>query len=267
MPEPRDPQRTPRRGTGPGSKAGAKPAAKPGAKGAKPATRTAAKPGAKAGAKPAAPSSATFRRRRIVVLVVLALILAAVATGIWALVRGGTGEQENPGAGATPSSSTASEAVTTPTPTPEPTPTPTEEPSIGETLPLPTACTPEQAAMSLVVPGSSSAGSPVGISVEVATTTGLPCLVDLGSAAVTIEVRSGDDLIWTSAHCPSDPAERELLLPEGATDSQLVTWPGNRSAEGCAGGQPTAEPGTYRVIATQVLQEVALTAEATFVLR
>ena len=103
--------------------------------------------------------------------------------------------------------------------------------------------------------------------IDVATTTDVPCLVDLGSDATTIEISSGDDVVWTSAQCAYTPSERRLLLGEGATDTQAVTWAGSRSAPGCTGGQPVAEAGTYRIVATHAQDGAVVTGEATVVLQ
>ncbi|PWD51884.1 hypothetical protein C8046_15775 [Serinibacter arcticus] len=201
-------------------------------------------------------------------LVLALLLVAGIGLGVWAIVRAlDAGTATDPEADTTP---VATESVTPTDPAgdgtgdesptePEPT-----EPEIGATPPIPTACTPEEATLAVVTPSSPRAGATVGASIEVATTGTTPCLVDLGSGATTVEVLSGEDLVWTSAHCAFAPSERRLLLGEGATDSQLVTWPGSRSVEGCAAGQATAEPGTYRVVVTHRLDGQTLVGESTF---
>lgn len=121
--------------------------------------------------------------------------------------------------------------------------------------------------LSIDAPSSVRSGNALPLTVEVATTSATPCLVDLGSGTLTVAVTSGEDPVWSSAHCGFEPGERRLLLGEGSTDAQGVTWPGTRSVEGCAGGQPFAEPGSYRVVVTHTLDEKTLTAEATFTVR
>lgn len=175
------------------------------------------------------------------------LLLAGIVVGVVTIVRavsGGTAGQDG-----APSSS----------PSPTATPTPTEQP----TAPLPTACTAEQATLGVVVPPGASAGSGTTATIEVSVAGDQPCLVNLGSEALEVEVYSGEDLVWSSAQCPFTPAVRELLLPGGATDVQKVRWSGLRSREGCA-SDVTAPAGTYRMVATQTYEGERLTGEATF---
>lgn len=175
------------------------------------------------------------------------LLLAGIVVGVVTIVRavsGGTAGQDG-----APSSS----------PSPTATPTPTEQP----TAPLPTACTAEQATLGVVVPPGASAGSGTTATIEVSVAGDQPCLVNLGSEALEVEVYSGEDLVWSSAQCPFTPAVRELLLPGGATDVQKVRWSGLHSGEGCA-SDVTASAGTYRMVATQTYEGERLTGEATF---
>lgn len=46
------------------------------------------------------------------------------------------------------------------------------------------------------------------------------------------------------------PQERELLLGPDANDTQVISWSGRLSAQGCPSDSPVAEAGTYRVRAT-----------------
>ncbi|TGO05730.1 hypothetical protein [Serinibacter arcticus] len=211
-------------------------------------------------------SAATFRRRRLIVVVLAVLLLAGLAVGVWALVgalTGGSGD----GQGATTPTGGATSSSTAPTGTTEPAEPETTEPAIGSTPPQPTACTADQATLAVDAPSSGRVGAGVTFSLDVATTSDVPCLVNLGSDATTIEILSGDDLVWTSAQCAYAPSERRLLLGEDATDAQAVTWAGTRSAQGCTGGQPVAEAGTYRVVATHEQDGAQLTGEATIVLQ
>ena len=90
--------------------------------------------------------------------------------------------------------------------------------------------------------------------------------MDLGATHVLVQVYSGDDLVWTSAHCAYEPKDRALLLGPDATDTLSVTWPGVRSVEGCAPEVSVALPGTYRIIATHDLDGQVMSAEAVVIL-
>lgn len=232
-----------------------------------PSQRPASRRTAPRGASPqgSSRSAATFRRRRVIVVVLAVLLLAGLALGVWALVAALTGNDDG-GATATPSAG-ATPSTTAPAETTEPAEPETTEPAIGSTPPQPTACTAEEATLAVDAPSSARVGAGVTFSLDVATTTDVPCLIDLGSDATTIEIRSGDDVVWSSAQCAYTPSERRLLLGEGATDTQAVTWAGSRSAPGCTGGQPLAEAGTYRIVATHAQDGAVVTGEATVVLQ
>ncbi|GMA30318.1 hypothetical protein [Litorihabitans aurantiacus] len=100
------------------------------------------------------------------------------------------------------------------------------------------------------------------LAVDVATTSDVPCLVDLGSGATMVEISSGEDPVWSSAQCPFAPESRRLLLGEDAEDSQSLTWNGTR----CDGGE-VAGAGTYRIVVTHELDGQRLTGEATLLLQ
>lgn len=91
-----------------------------------------------------------------------------------------------------------------------------------------------------------SAGDPVQVPVTVTNTGDVPCLTDTGHEAMTVEVSSGQDLIWSSSQCPPGAAERDLLLDIGASQTHTVTWDGTRGATSCD-SETTASSGTYRL--------------------
>ena len=91
-----------------------------------------------------------------------------------------------------------------------------------------------------------SAGDPVQVPVIVTNTGDVPCLTDTGHESMTVEVSSGQDLIWSSAQCAPGSAERDLLLDIGASQTHTVTWDGTRGATSCD-SESTATSGTYRL--------------------
>ncbi|WP_434081131.1 hypothetical protein [Sanguibacter sp. Z1732] len=97
--------------------------------------------------------------------------------------------------------------------------------------------------MELDVGGSRHpAGDALPISVSVANTGPVPCLVDLGHHAMQIDVTSGDDEIWTTDECPRGEGTRDLLLDIDARVGHTVTWNGQR-----CGSDAAAQAGTYRI--------------------
>jgi hypothetical protein len=96
---------------------------------------------------------------------------------------------------------------------------------------------------------STTVGSGLTLSLNVENTGSAACTRDLGAGANEIRVTSGSVLVWSSDFCnPSDASDVVTLAPgEGVTTS--VTWPGTVTAEGCPADQPTAQAGSYRVVA------------------
>ncbi|WP_413452044.1 hypothetical protein AA0Y32_12940 [Georgenia phoenicis] len=170
--------------------------------------------------RPARPSAAVYRRRRLVALLLLLLVVAGVVWGVTALL----GSRD-----ATPAA--------TADPTEESTGAP--EPSPGEVA----ACEGADVEADFAIEPTAAE---VGAEVTVRNTGDAPCLLDAGPGTLVASVTSGNDAVWSSAHCAGD-ATNKLLLDAGGTTPVTVTWDGHRSAEGCPGGQPQAGPGTYRL--------------------
>ncbi|TNU72865.1 hypothetical protein FH969_14455 [Miniimonas arenae] len=223
--------------------------------------------------RPTRATAAAYRRRRLVALILGLLVLGAAAWGVTALVGLFTGGDAE--ATGTPTSSPAGDPTDVPTdagtggatdPTTAPEPSPTEYP-LGATPPTPTACTPEQAQLTLTVPATNAVGAGVAMVLGVSTGSGPDCLVDLGSGATVLEISSGGVPVWSSAQCPFEPTSRRLLLPADSEDFQDLSWPGALSQDGCPGGMPVAQAGTYLAVVTQTSGDQVLRAEATFVLQ
>lgn len=89
-----------------------------------------------------------------------------------------------------------------------------------------------------------------------------PCLVDGSDAVRQVLVRSGDEPVWSSAHCAS--GENLLLMSRGDEVSTTVRWDMHRSVEGCAPDQPVAAPGAYTVLVSVDGVEGATSEPATF---
>ena len=81
-----------------------------------------------------------------------------------------------------------------------------------------------------------------------------PCAVVLGSDTVGLQVSSGSEQVYDSAHCPrevSGPQHgRPVLVAPGLEARVAVTWARVHSAPGCPAGMPAAESGTYQVTAS-----------------
>lgn len=73
------------------------------------------------------------------------------------------------------------------------------------------------------------------------------CLVDLGSQALSLVVKSGKDRIWSSDDCQGKGTSDVRLLKPGQALEARSVWSTVRSEKGCPKGMDKARPGTYVV--------------------
>ncbi|GAB2489387.1 hypothetical protein GCM10027030_24420 [Luteococcus sediminum] len=141
-----------------------------------------------------------------------------------------------PSASASPSSSAS--ASESPTPTPNPTPT------------GPVHCTTE--VLSVTVEGDKrpTAGASTAFQVQVANGDSMACVLDLDESPLVLEVTSGPDRIWTTAHCAKWAPRGTQTIRPGEPWKTSVTWQGKRSKDGCGLREEALRPGTYRAAAT-----------------
>jgi cytoskeletal protein RodZ len=196
-------------------------------------------------------SPAVYRRRRLVLLVAV----LAVAAAVWLLIAqpwaGSASEQpeEKPQPKSTaeslpvPSAGTADPAAN---PSGEATPAeggPSEAPS-----PTPTAqpCIARDIAVRAVTSQDSYTGdeSPQ-FSIEL-TNNGPECTLNVGTSAQSFTVMSGSDVWWRSTDCQTEPSEMVVLLGAGQTVSSAapLTWDRTRSAvDTCSDSTRPRAPG------------------------
>ncbi|RKS75244.1 hypothetical protein CLV35_1703 [Motilibacter peucedani] len=95
------------------------------------------------------------------------------------------------------------------------------------------------------------AGATPRLSFTVTNNSSTPCTRDVGTAALSLEVRSGPDRIWNSDDCTSKGSSSVRTLAAGTTFTpRSVTWSGKRSGPGkCGPGRARAKAGTYTVTA------------------
>ncbi|MGM0386265.1 MAG: hypothetical protein ACQERF_09850 [Actinomycetota bacterium] len=167
-------------------------------------------------------SKAMYWRRRALVLVGVALIGVGV---VWGMSRlfGVLGDAW---------AAAVSEQQSAATPT-------------GISTAQPVACPSDGLAWELTH-DASGAGSAVRFALTVTNISGEACLVDAGAGTLVLTVVSGEDLIWSNAHCGSSDPVLLLLGPEDST-TRTVTWTGTRSAPGCGSVAAAVRPGTYQV--------------------
>lgn len=189
------------------------------------------------------PESVYWRRRGIVAGAVLALVLLVVF-GLSAL--GGDGEDHGAEAGASPGewqapshSSTAQRPYIPETPTAEPTEAATS------TAPPVAACPADDLMLQVVAAFSEvRSGSEVPVSVLVASGADTACTADLREVAV--ELASGDDVVYSTAHCET-PQGEEVELSGGRGQTVEFTVDGLASEEGCRGARRELPAGDYEL--------------------
>lgn len=169
-------------------------------------------------------------------LVALVAILVLIGWGLWALWQALFAGDD---AGAQPAEVTETLAESA-----------SDAPVGGD----PVACSSENLSLAMTTTGR-YAGAPVDFTVELTNNGQTDCLIDAGAGNLVVQVTSGNDSVWSSAHCAAEESRMLLLGPAGTSEA-LLTWPGTRSAEGCPEGAGVVQPGTYR--AALVLDGVEL---------
>ncbi len=76
----------------------------------------------------------------------------------------------------------------------------------------------------------------------------VPCVRDLGQAAVELLIFSGPDRVWSSDDCAPGGGSSPTTLQPQQLEVITLTWAARRSRPGCAGDQAAITPGTYRVV-------------------
>lgn len=196
-------------------------------------------------------SRAVYRRRRLTLFVIVLVVVALVAAGVWALIA-------QPWADAAPApASTASDAAATTDPTTQPTdeatdePTdqPTDEPTADES-PTPNPTTQETPGIAsceasdvkveaLTDAESYAAGSNPNLSIQLSNIGDRDCMIDVGTATQRLTVSSGADIWWRSTDCQENPTSQVMTLAAGqtVTSATPVTWDRTRSSTATCGDE------------------------------
>ncbi|MEE1622090.1 hypothetical protein ACQ3I4_14270 [Zafaria sp. Z1313] len=72
-----------------------------------------------------------------------------------------------------------------------------------------------------------------------------PCTVNVGTGQQEFQVLSGDDRIFNSSDCRTEPTTVELEIKPGGQETARFTWERVRSAPGCEAVATKPRPGTY----------------------
>lgn len=114
----------------------------------------------------------------------------------------------------------------------------------------PQPCTAQELGFQASSPsGEFGVGAGAIFGVEVTNKGTLPCLMDSGPGTLGVQLRSGNQIIWTSATCGAGSEPVQLLLSPGDTWSAQIPWHARVQGPECGVAGGIAKAGTYRVIA------------------
>jgi hypothetical protein len=175
-------------------------------------------------------SPEVYRRRRIIVLAIVALLLWGVIAGVSAVV-GWVGSIFNP----TPSSSPSQ--------------------TVAEGQPCATGDVQIVANVGNADGGdieSFATGQNPYLWFKITNIGTVSCTFDAGPAVQFFEIKSGSDLIWDSHNCDRTGLQSQVLTlkPGEPQASPPVAWLRVRSSSsGCGEGQTPVDPGAYTLVA------------------
>lgn len=171
-----------------------------------------------------------FRRRRLVVGLALALVLALTLGGFLIVsgFLGGSAEQ---------ASSTGSGSASTP-----PEDEANSSPAPANTTAAPPTCDQKLVTVSAATdkPAYGPEDLPL-LSLKVTNGGELPCEVNIGTSQMEFMVTSGADRIFSSKDCQAKSEDLVKIIEPGKTETANFPWPRIRSLEGCKAA--AAKPG------------------------
>ena len=189
----------------------------------------------------ARPSQATFWVRRVVALLILAILVALVVFVVrfaWAWMQAADDTQQRAQA----------------------------EQTTKELVTQPTTCDMANIAYKLQPEKTENqVGSPVNFKIVLRNTKGdQPCTMNGASDKVGVTIVTGQDTVWQSWKCQGTAQEQPLLLGTAVEYNSTLTWDG-KVRNGCDKGD-IAQAGTYQAI--PVLNDKEITeAKAVFTLK
>lgn len=175
-------------------------------------------------------TAAVYRRRRLVFFGGLALLIIAIAAGVWLAVA-----QPWNGTGTRPVSTSTSTPPATPGASSTPTPTSTESPSPAPTADETAKAAPCQARDVTVAAVTDADTYPAGalpqLSISLTNKGDSDCTIDVGSTTQVFTVSSGSDTWWRSTDCQESPSSMVVTLAAGqtVTSATPVQWDRTRS--------------------------------------
>lgn len=204
------------------------------------------------------PSSVYWRRRLIVITVLL--VIVAVALEVFGH-GGGATPQATPTASLThtPSSPAAPSTTPTPDPTAGATSTVTPTPSQTPTAP-PTPSGPCPASDVTVMPSVTAAvaGTPVSIVLTLQTTKTPACTWQVSRKTVQVKVASAaGTAVWSTVQCPKAVPTSDVVVYRDTPTTVQVDWSARRADDDCSTHTAWSKAGDYQVTAVALGGEPA----------
>lgn len=187
----------------------------------------------------------------------LVVLVAVIVVGllVWAFLPKG----EQPTAGVPVPADTPTDVTSEPAPSPSGSPSddmPTPGTSPSGSAAAPSACEPIGVQLDLKGFRSVKSGGKQTFSVTAENNTALPCVMEITPATFVLRVASGNDPVFSTAHCDKWlPEVKKQTLKAGAAVEFKVEWTTFRSAQGCRQAKSLLGAGTY--VATAAYQESA----------
>jgi hypothetical protein len=202
-------------------------------------------------------SPEVYRRRRIAVGVLMALILIVLGGGVWAAVAAVSSSAGGPGPDAAQPAATASAPATDAagaSQTASATASPSASASQSSATPSPSAapaCDPHLITVSAATDKASyaPADKPV-FTLKVTNGNTVPCGVNVGTTQMEFLVVSGADRIFSSKDCQADAQDLIKTIPAGGSETANFPWQRVRSTEGCKAVTGEPKPGVYVLTAS-----------------
>jgi hypothetical protein len=201
------------------------------------------------------PASVYWKRRALVLMVVLPILWALIA---WLIPD----DEPDAGVPVTVTTTEASTPAVSPSRRAEPEAKPkpvtstkaaSKKPSAKPAKPKkplpPGQHAPCQAPAISVAVGAKvqAAGKPLAIKVTYANESGATCQVAISPATLRLTVISGADRIWDTDDCKKLIPSAPLTLEKGKLRTITIGWSGRRSGDGCPADGDVAKPGYYAV--------------------
>lgn len=181
------------------------------------------------------PPAIYWRRRLLLLAVVIALVWVGWQTVGWA----DSGEGEATPATPSPSSSSTESPGSD---------EPSAEPADVVPVSVPAAegaCNPENVRIAPSVKNGQHAGGDVTVELLLSTVDGKGCVLDPADAELLVVIASGDSPLYDSAGCEQSLLTDPVAIPSGWATQESITWNGRRSGGSCGDGEEQVGEGEY----------------------